>query len=319
MNVRLLTTAEDLGTYESWVAGHPHGSLWQSLAWKHLQEALGRTVRVYAAMNGERIEASALVVIDRTSFGLSTWDIPRGPLGRQEDLMKKILDDARAEKALCIYSSSLNPLFPNPNPSRRHIYPEASRVIDLTKTEEEILEQMKPKGRYNIRLAEKHGVIVRRSDDVDAYAAISHETGKRDGFIPQRADTYRKFLENVPGSFLFLAYEGGNTPAAPIAGLLGLLWGTTAIYYYGASGSQKRELMAPYLLQWEAMKLCKAQGAKTYDLFGIAPENEPNHPWAGVSDFKAKFGGAVETYPPEQVIVLRPFMKGLLDLKRKIF
>ena len=92
--------------------------------------------------------------------------------------------------------------------------------------------------------------------------------------------------------------------------------------------------MAPYLLQWEAIKYCKAKGCRTYDFLGIAPlspsppEGEgrasqaregEGHPWQGISDFKAKFGGTVLTYPPEQEVTLRPVMKGLLEMKRYFF
>jgi len=77
--------------------------------------------------------------------------------------------------------------------------------------------------------------------------------------------------------------------------------------------------MAPYLLQWEAMKRCKRQGCEKYDLFGIAPPETPGHPWTSVSQFKEKFGGEVVVYPKEQEIVLRPVIKALLTFKRKIF
>jgi lipid II:glycine glycyltransferase (peptidoglycan interpeptide bridge formation enzyme) len=43
-----------------------------------------------------------------------------------------------------------------------------------------------------------------------------------------------------------------------------------------------------------------------------------NHPWQGISQFKARFGGRVILYPPEQTIVLRPVMKTMLGLKRKV-
>ena len=105
----------------------------------------------------------------------------------------------------------------------------------------------------------------------------------------------------------------------PIAGLIGVIWEKTGIYYYGASSYEHRALMAPYLLQWEAMKYCKAQGCTQYDLLGIAPPDAgTDHPWQGISGFKEKFGGKVVMYPPEQMMVLRPVMQKLLTLKRKL-
>jgi lipid II:glycine glycyltransferase (peptidoglycan interpeptide bridge formation enzyme) len=99
---------------------------------------------------------------------------------------------------------------------------------------------------------------------------------------------------------------------------MGVTWNGTGIYYYGASSYEHRNLMAPYLLQWEAMRLCKKSGCDHYDLLGISAPDSVDDPWAGISDFKRKFGGTVITYPPEQTLVLRPMVKRALGLKRKL-
>jgi len=83
-----------------------------------------------------------------------------------------------------------------------------------------------------------------------------------------------------------------------------VIWNGTGVYYYGASSYEDRALMAPYLLQWEAMKICKAEGCTKYDLLGISHPDTKKDPWEGISDFKRKFGGEVITYPPEQVLML---------------
>ena len=327
MGVRLLTAVDDLRQYGTWVEAHPEGSLWQSLEWKAYQQSLGREVRIYAALENGEIAASALVVIDRTSFGLSTWEIPRGPLWNMEYgisnvelLLQNICGEARPGRAFSVYLSSSKKIpystF-NIQHSGRHVMPEATRIIDLTLSEEGLLGQMKPKGRYNIGLAQKHGVRVVKSGDTDAYSALARQTWARDGFRGPKSG-YGHFLKDLPGSFLLLAYHPDTAVAEPIAGLLGVVWGSTGLYYYGASSNTHRELMAPYLLQWEAMRLCRAAGCTSYDLFGIAPEGAVNHPWSGVSEFKAKFGGKVVTYPPEQEVTLRPMLKTLLSWKRRL-
>ncbi len=334
MTIRQLSSAEDLERYSAWVSSHPHGSLWQSPGWKTYQEALGRTVRIYVDDKAGTINASALVVIDRTTGGFSTWEIPRGPLAAAGDgrraagLIEHITKEAKNARCLSLYFSptiSIDTRSSQPaaRSSERHVHPEATRILDLTKPEEEILAQMKPKGRYNIRLAEKNGVTVEQSAYVAAFARLMDETAKRDGFRPSGEKTYAAFLKNVPGSFLLLAYgpkgsEEGKGAPRPVAGLIGAIWGKTGIYYYGASDHEYRNLMAPYLLQWRAMQFCKAQGCTQYDLFGVAPEGAIEHPWAGVSEFKAKFGGTMMSYAPEQQIVLRPMAKTLLGIKRKI-
>lgn len=323
MSIRLLSTAE-LAEYDSWVHKNPDGTLWQSLAWKTYQEALGREARVYVAEEDGEIQASALVVIDKTSFGLSTWEVPRGPVGAMSEqrsaisLIEKITDDAKKDSAISIFFSPLKKITHSSSlTAHRYIHPQATRILDLTLSDDALLAQMKQKGRYNIRLAEKSGVTVKISTDTDAYAQLADQTARRDGFIGRGGKAYATFLKTVPGSFLLLAYAPDDLQT-PLAGLLGVVWGATGIYYYGASSGQKRELMAPYLLQWEAMKLCRSKGCTSYDLFGVAPEGVTDHPWSSVSDFKAKFGGSVVSYPGEQEIVLKPATKRFLHLKRKI-
>jgi lipid II:glycine glycyltransferase (peptidoglycan interpeptide bridge formation enzyme) len=214
--------------------------------------------------------------------------------------------------------------------------------VDISVAEEVILAQMHPKGRYNIGVAKKHGVTITEGteNDLDAFYELLQGTGGRDGFQISQKSHYARFLASLEGSFMLLAYHAGK----PIAGLLGLVWPTasprpstgsghpspvgrgdggegnrTGIYYYGASSYEHRNLMAPYLLQWEAIRLAKAQGCTRYDLLGISAEQAPpDDPWWGITDFKRKFGGMVVSYPPEQEMVLRPIVKHMLGLKRRI-
>ena len=345
MNIRLLSLAADFALYDTWVKSHPEGTLWQSLEWKKYQEAIGRDIRIYAEFEGDTIQASALISIDRTTGGFSTWDCPRGPLFEESGIMNQelwekllhvMIKDAKKDKCLSLFlspqqSSVHNSKFIIHN-SLRHEQPEATRIINLTLSEEDILKQMHQKGRYNIKVAQKNTVTVEQSIDIGSYAKLSLETSARDGFIGASKKQYEAFLNHLPGSFLMLAYAPRNSK--PIAGLLGVIYNKTGVYYYGASDYEHRALMAPYLLQWEAMKFCKVNGCTDYDLLGIAPENSqfsghpepveglnsqlPHHPWSGISDFKAKFGGDVVTYPPEQEIVLKPVVRGLLKMKRKM-
>jgi len=367
METCMFTTAEDLAHFDTWVHAHPYGTLWQSVEWKRYQEALGRETRIYALKEGKQILASALVVIDRTSFGLSTWDSPRGPvwgLGIRDwelgKLVETIILDAKKDHCFCLYLSppaALQATSYKLQASSRHEQPSATRIIDLTVSGEDILKQMKPKGRYNISVAEKHGIHVGRSEDISAFMRLLKKTGQRDNFSIHSARYYEAFLKDLPGSFLLLAFSsqtptpvpspgGGGVPrrggvgdTTPVAGLLGVIWGSKAYYYYGASDYEHRALMAPYALQWAAMRHCKAAGCTSYDLLGIAPpavaeaspsaeatgdklasrpDAPPDHPWRGVSGFKEKFGGQVVTYPPEQQVILRPMANRLLKIKRKL-
>ncbi len=290
--------------------------MWQSLEWKEYQEALGRQTRLYGVLENDEIVASALVVIDRTSFGLSAWDIPRGPIGDGAPLLGTIVGDAKKDACLALTYSPLEPIMiAGSTVSGRHEQPEATRIVDISKDDESILAQMHQKGRYNIKVAQKNGVSVRQSQEIQAYYDLMKQTGERDRFGIKPLSHYKAFLERLPGTFLLLAYKDET----PIAGLLGCIYGNAGIYYYGASSHEYRAFMAPYLLQWEAIHYCKKQGCTSYDLLGVAPEgSSEGHPWAGISGFKEKFGGAFVTYPPERQIILKSFILKLLQFKRKL-
>lgn len=341
ITIRLLTSPADLARYDAWVRSHPQGSVWQSLQWKVFQEARGRDVKIYGALEEAKIVSSALVVRDTTVGGLSTWEIPRGPLG-DGSVMPHVLEEARRARCVTLYYSPVTPLtndaLRGAEKSGRYVQAQATLLVDLTPDEQTILAQMHQKGRYNIRVAERHGVTVEPSGDVEAFVRLLDTTTARDAFRGHSRAHYAAFLHSLPGSFMLMALSAAKEP---IAALMGVMWPPlegcglglsnspdpnpnpnphprTGIYYYGASSHSHRALMAPYLLQWQAMRMCKEQGCFTYDLLGITPDGAQDHPWEGISAFKEKFGGSVVTYPPEQMIVLRPWAWRGLKMKRRI-
>jgi lipid II:glycine glycyltransferase (peptidoglycan interpeptide bridge formation enzyme) len=180
------------------------------------------------------------------------------------------------------------------------IQPPDTVLLDLTQSEEDILAAMKSKWRYNIGLAEKHGVVVTESGEQgmnDFYRLLS-ETAARDGIAIHNIEYYRAlFTECAEGGEsapplqlrLYTAAHEGDVLAAIVV----LFRGKEATYLYGASSNIKRNLMAPYALQWQAMRDAKAFGCTEYDLFGIPPDENPDHPMAGLYRFKTGFGGRI--------------------------
>lgn len=267
--------------------------------------------------------------------------------------------------------------------------PNDTLVLDLEKGEPQLLAEMKPKGRYNIKLAEKKGVKVHITDpssqnfqsDIDAFYKILQETTMRDGFSGHPKKYYEDMLKtlspllprgknsreqdgfdkpindgrSLPGQRLESTSWSPSAPHAQlylatfenqvIAGLLATTYNGTTIYYYGASGAAHRNLMGPYLLQWQAIRDAKAAHCHTYDFLGIAPpqsegsasQRERNevlttssierhsemskfqaaHPWAGVTDFKKKFGGQSITFQPPQEYVFKPLLYRLYRLYKR--
>ncbi len=186
------------------------------------------------------------------------------------------------------------------------IQPPDSTLVDLSGTEEEILEKMHSKWRYNIRLSERKGGVIHRylgndinlSEKLDKFYELTKITNARDGNASHAKSYYLDLIKSsaeeiskgrdVPVISLYIAEHEGEE----IASIMTLFSHDEAIYLYGASSNNKRNLMPNHLLQWTAMKDAKAYGSKFYDMYGMPPEGkDENHPMHGLYMFKANFGG----------------------------
>jgi lipid II:glycine glycyltransferase (peptidoglycan interpeptide bridge formation enzyme) len=164
-------------------------------------------------------------------------------------------------------------------------------ILDLNDSEEAILAGMKQKTRYNIRLASRRGVTVRKggSEDLELLYQMYAETAVRDRFTIRDPayykDAWGTFFDNQMAQ-PFIADVNGN----PIAGIIVFRFGSVATYMYGMSSSLHREKMPNHLLQWEAIKWAMSKGCNTYDFWG-APDDlvKEDRMW-GVYRFKSGFG-----------------------------
>jgi lipid II:glycine glycyltransferase (peptidoglycan interpeptide bridge formation enzyme) len=166
--------------------------------------------------------------------------------------------------------------------------------LDLTESEAALLAGMKSKTRYNIRLAERKGIVVRAGTaaDLPVMAAMYEETAARDHFTIRPSayylDIWQAFCEKGMGQLLLAEYED-----EPVAAMMLVKYGQRAIYMYGASTDKERNRMPNYLLQWEAIRWAKTAGCTVYDFWGAPDEFvETDRLW-GVWRFKDGFQGEV--------------------------
>ena len=188
------------------------------------------------------------------------------------------------------------------------IQPPDTVLVDLRPSMESVLQQMKPKWRYNARLALKKGVTVRRAgpEAINVFYDLLKETARRDGIATHGIEYYRTLLEEGQGSVLTISLYLAEHEGDLLAAIVTLFRGKDAIYLYGASSDKKRSLMAPYALQVKAMEDAQAAGCSTYDLFGIPPDEDPSHPMAGLYRFKTGFGGRIIHRPGSWDYPCRP-------------
>ncbi len=283
----------------------------------------------------ENAACSAQVLVRKIALGFSVAYLPKGPVGHDwHTLLPKIDTLCRQHKAvfLQVEPDYFEPTPPEVDPSwftgfaqQPHtIQPRRTILIDLRPAEETLLAAMKQKTRYNIRLAEKKGVSVRQSQDLEAFYELTQTTGTRDGFAVHSAAYYKTVFDIFsPKDQCFLleaVYEG-----RVLAGLMLFVCGERAWYLYGASDDESRNLMPTYLLQWEAMRLAKAKGALSYDLWGVPDEDEEvlerdfatrsDGLW-GVYRFKRGFGGELKRSAPAFIKVYNPLLYKLYQWMR---
>ncbi|MDR1838535.1 MAG: peptidoglycan bridge formation glycyltransferase FemA/FemB family protein [Treponema sp.] len=193
-------------------------------------------------------------------------------------------------------------------------------IVNLSSSCDEILAAMKPKWRYNISLAGKKGVQVKSENgqELETFYSLLKETADRDGIAIHSFDYYKTLFEVCAEHGenrdmklrLYTAVHEGDTLAAIVV----LFRLKNATYLYGASSNIKRNLMAPYALQWKAMQDAKEAGCQYYDLFGIPPNDDPNHPMAGLYRFKTGFGGQIIHRPGSWDYPYKPVVYSLFNI-----
>ena len=294
-------------------------------AWERFQTASGAVVQ--REQNELYIERS----IPRGTYWQSSrcaisteWKVP--DFAKEGWFLRLDPDSTASYKALEVYSKKNNLLLC----STSAYQPRQTAVVDISQSEEEILSHMKSKHRYNIRLAEKHSVEVEvHSENLQEYfprfAKLLKETTERQQFRAHSEDYYQKMLAELEKDgmvhLLFASYEGQD-----LATILLITNGSVATYLHGASTFSHKEMMAPYLLHWTAIRFAKARSCTQYDLWGthaIKDESgdwtsQEGHPSAGTTRFKLGFGGTVIEYPGTYDLVLRQIPYRLYNSIRSI-
>ncbi|MDE5579872.1 MAG: peptidoglycan bridge formation glycyltransferase FemA/FemB family protein [Treponemataceae bacterium] len=212
--------------------------------------------------------------------------------------------------------------------ARVDIQPPDTSLVNLARSEEEILASMKSKWRYNINLASRKGVEIERvgaesasvsisdssenspdsasardelfanlSKKVDEFYEVYRITSARDGIAIHSKRYYLDLLEKAAREKI----DGMDVPLVclyiarhegdVLGAIMTLVTKREGVYLYGASSNTKRNLMPNFLLQWTAMRDARNAGARYYDLYGIPPTDDEHHPMHGLFLFKTGFGG----------------------------
>jgi len=300
-------------------------SFLQSNQWASFQRSLGREVFEY-----EKDGISTKIIKHDLPLGKSYLYIPHGPemdfnamIGGFKTPIRNFVDYlaelGREGGSIFIKAE---PLTGNVAQTlvdfgfkkvQKEIQPSKTVVIDIQKKDIDLLGAMHYKTRYNIKVAQNHGVTVEESKDIATFWHLLKKTTTRNEFSSHPKSYYEKLLnfdwrESIEVKLFLAKYQ--NKPAA--AAII-LIYGNTGYYLHGASDYNFRSAMAPFMLHWQIIQWLKRAGIEGYDLWGIDAKK-----WPGVTRFKLNWGGRVIEHPGSFDLPISGAWYHLYKLARKI-
>lgn len=323
--------------WEKFLSEHPEANFLQSWYWGGFHERLGKQVFRHGFYKKGKLEGIMLSVIEPAKRG-KYLTVPGGPIIDWNDeaivhaAFQTMQETARENG--CIFVRIRPQLIENERsrelfkkydckPALMHLHAELTSQLDVTKSEEELLAQMRKATRYEIRKGEKLGITVSVSKDeklIKDFYDLQIETAKRQKFIPFSYtffhEQFKVFFE-VDKALLYTATFEKKVLAQAFI----IFYGSEAVYHYGASTEDGRKYPGAYLIQWEAIKEAKKRGMSRYNFWGVAPVENTSHRFYGISIFKRGFSGEDVQYLHAQDIVInkkRYVINEIIEKIRKV-
>lgn len=317
----------DKETWETAIAHFPEANFLHSWNWGEFHQNLGQAIHRLGYFKGDTLQGVMLTIVERAKRA-TYLTVPGGPLLNWNDAeMVKVWKQSLVDRAKAHHASFVRvrpQLLETPQNtalfaglgfrlSPMHLHAELTHQLDLTKSEEELLAAMRKTTRHEINRAEKLGLTVSTSRDpkfIDGFYDLHLETAQRQRFVPFSQEflkeQFKVFAADNQAELYTVKLKNHILAQAII-----MFYGLEADYHYSASSEASRKLPAAYALQWRAIRDAKARGFRRYNLWGVAPENDTNHRFSGVSVFKRGFRGQDIAYLPARDLVVNPFAYAL--------
>lgn len=315
-------------TWNNQIEAIPNAHFLQTSEWARVKAAYGWMPITCTWSSETKLEAACLVLerelsLGRLATGVRILYAPRGPLmdacleiTQRRKILIDLMELARHRQAIMIKIDPEVLLgFGEPGESGEEISAEGEAWqesltnlgwrysqdqiqfsntvwVDLNPNEDELLNRMKQKTRYNVRLATKKGISIRiaTEGDFSLLYRMYVTTAQRDGFVIREEAYYhavwKSFIDAEKASALVAEIND-----IAIAGLILFHFAKRGWYFYGMSSDEHRDKMPNHLLQWEAMRRAKSLGCQVYDLWGAPDRMEATDPLWGVYRFKRGLGG----------------------------
>lgn len=278
----------------------------QSWEWGEVQRKLGFPIQRLGLYDGKKLIAVCMFVEVRAKRGFYIH-LRHGPVvfPFSEDILAAFLDQiitiAKEKGASFV---RVSPLIEEKNlpelfwkkfsaiisPIHR-IDAEICWILNIFKSEEEILKNMRKTHRYLIKKSQQSNIEIiqtKNVSDIKHFIPIYNELSHRKHFVPHKgiSQEFEEFSKGEKEILMLAKYQQKY-----IAGALIAFVGNMAIYRHSASLEEYKNIPASYLIQWRAILEAKKRGLSWYNFWGVAPLEDKNHPWFGLTLFKTGFGG----------------------------
>ncbi len=304
-------TTTEIARWDELVIGNPDGGhILQSRAWGEFKRQHGWMPLYWVREVGMR--SVAVLVLQRRIPGLGRlWYVPKGPGVSDATMLPPILDGLAATGRA--FTIKVEPEIVQSAAAQQSLrelglvkardvqITRATIIVDLKPDEDALLASFKPKTRYNIRLAQRRGVTVKpvpaTAANLDTMYSLMGETQSRAGFTLRPKDYFAGYWQlhaaSGQGQLFFAEWEG-----KVLAGLYATFLGGKAWYKDGGSIKEHAGVMAPHLLQWEAMRWLRGRDIETYDLVAVPPRDQlhDGHPLFGLYRFKSGFNESITEF-----------------------
>ncbi len=307
---------KDKKQWEKFVFSQSYTLFVQSSHYGEFYEMMGEQSWIFGVFHNDKLIGGSLVVSTHARRGNFLY-LPYGPI-----LPSTLQGEARGGEVVHLFFSHLkkfakenkfdfircSPFWPlreggedvikqsGFRPAPMHILAENTWILDLSKSENELMVEMEKTHRYLIRRCEKDGVKVEKSTSqtaLEQFNKIHDETAKRHNFHRFSKDYIEKEFKTFASHDEAMVISGFLPDGRIDSSAIILFFGNMAAYRHGASLNLDNKLSTSYLVQWEAIKEAKRRGIKWYNFWGVIPAKaRKNHPFYGITHFKKGFGGA---------------------------
>lgn len=311
---------ENKKEWESFIFIHPEVNFLQSWSWGEFHQALGKSIQRTGFYSKNKLIGIMLSIIEPAKRG-KYLTIPGGPIINWEDnkLVCEFLKQIKiiAKENGCVFIR-VRPQLKSEEFSKKifkdlgfitapmHLHAELTSQLDITKSEDELMTQMRKTTRYEVKKAIKENIKITTSTedkDIKEFYRIQIETAKRQKFVPfsyKFLDEQFKVFAKEKNVLLCKAKLGKELLAEAFI----IFYNKEAVYHYGVSTDAGRKHPGAYLIQWQAILEAKKRGMTRYNFWGVAPESNVNHRFSGLSLFKRGFGGKDFEYLHAQDLII---------------